>query len=50
MIGFIKKQRLNWLGHDERMVVGSIVQKIDRRKRMSKTPTGRHKIRWEERF
>jgi len=28
IIGFIKKQRLNWLGHVERMAEDNIVQKI----------------------
>jgi hypothetical protein len=28
MIRFIKKQRLNWLGHVERMVEDNIVQRI----------------------
>ena len=28
-IGFIKKQRLNWLGHVERMAEHNIVQKIN---------------------
>jgi len=30
IIGFIKKQRLNWLGHVERMAEDNIVQKIKR--------------------
>jgi hypothetical protein len=30
IIGFIKKQRLNWLGHVERMVEDNIVQRIYR--------------------
>jgi len=29
VIGFIKKQRLNWLGHVERMTDDNIVQKIN---------------------
>jgi hypothetical protein len=28
LIGFIKKQRLSWLGHVERMTEDNIVQKI----------------------
>jgi len=36
IIGFIKKQRLNWLGHVERMVEDNNVQKIERWKPMSK--------------
>jgi hypothetical protein len=46
-IGFIKKQRLNWLGHVERMAEDNIVQKIERWKPMSKRPIGRPKTRWE---
>jgi hypothetical protein len=30
IIGFIKKQRLNWLGHVERMSEDNIVQRIKR--------------------
>ena len=30
IIGFIKKQRLNWLGHVERVAEDNIVQKIKR--------------------
>ena len=40
VIGFIKKQRLSWLGHVERMSEGNIVQKIKRWKPMSKRPIG----------
>ena len=47
IIGFIKKQRLNWLGHVERMAENNNVQKIKRWKPMSKRPIGRPKIRWE---
>jgi len=46
--GFIKKQRLNWLGHVERMVEDNIVQKIKRWRPMSKRPIGRPKTRWED--
>jgi len=35
IIGFIKKQRLNWLGHVERMAEDNNVQKIKRWKSMS---------------
>jgi len=48
IIGFIKKQRLNWLGHVERMAGDNIVQKIKRWKPMSKRPIGRPKTRWED--
>jgi len=48
IIGFIKKQRLKWLGHVERMTEDNIVQKIKRWKPMSRRPTGRPKTRWED--
>jgi hypothetical protein len=48
IIGFIKKQRLNWLGHVERMTEDNNVKKIKRWKPMSKRPTGRPKLRWED--
>ena len=47
IIGFIKKQRLNWLGHVECMTEDN-VQKIKRGKPMSKRPIGRPKTRWED--
>ena len=47
IIEFIKKQRLNWLGHVERMAEDN-VQKIKRWKPMSKRPIGRPKTRWED--
>jgi hypothetical protein len=46
--GFIKKQRLNWLGHVERMAEDNIVQRIKRRKPISKRPIGRPNTRWED--
>ena len=48
IIGFIKKQRLNWLGHVERVAEDNIVQKIERWKLVSKRPIGRPKTRWED--
>ena len=48
IIGFIKKQRLNWLGHVERMTEDNNVKKIKRWKPMSKRPIGRPKLRWED--
>jgi hypothetical protein len=48
IIGFIKKQRLNWLGHVERIIEGNNVQKIKRWKPLSKRPIGRPKTRWED--
>ena len=47
IIGVIRKQKLNWLGHVERMAEDNIVQKIKRWKPMSKRPIGRPKTRWE---
>jgi hypothetical protein len=43
-----KKQRLNWLGHVERMSEDNTVQKISRWKPMAKRPNGRPKMRWED--
>jgi hypothetical protein len=48
MIGFIKNQTLNWLGHVERMAEDNNVQRIIIWKPMSKRPIGRPKIRWED--
>ena len=47
MIGFIKKQKLNWLDHVEGVAEDNNVQQIRRWKSMYKRPIGRHKIRWE---
>ena len=43
IIGFIKKQRLKWLGHVERIAEDKIVQKIKRWKPKSKRPIERPK-------
>ena len=48
IIGFIKKQRWNWLGHVERMAEDNNVKKIKRWKPMSERPIERPKIRWED--
>src|SRR5215510_14686733 len=48
IIGFIKKQSLNWLGHVEGMTEDNNVKKIKRWKPMSKRPIGRPKIRWDD--
>jgi hypothetical protein len=48
IIGFIKKQRLNWLGHVERVAEDNTVRRIKRWKPMSKRPIGRPKTRWED--
>jgi len=47
IIGFIKKQILNRLGRVERRAEDNNVEKIKRWKPMSKRPTGRPKLRWE---
>jgi hypothetical protein len=46
--GFIKKQRLNWLGHVEGMAEDNNMLKIKRGKPTSKRPIGRPKTRWED--
>ena len=48
IIGLIRKQRLNWLGHVERMTEDNNVKKIKRWKPIAKRPTGRPKLRWED--
>jgi len=48
VIGFIKKQRLNLLGHVERVAGGNIVPKIDRWKPRSKRPIGRTRTHWKD--
>jgi hypothetical protein len=48
IIWFINKQRLNWLGHVERMSKDNNVQKIKRWKPMSKRPIGKSKTCWED--
>jgi hypothetical protein len=48
IIGFIKKQRLNWLGHVERMAEDNNVWKIKSWKPMSKRPIGRPTTHWED--
>ena len=47
IIGFIKKQRLNWLDDVERMAEDNNVQKIKRWKPVSKRSIGRPKTRWK---
>jgi len=47
-LGLLKKQRLNWLGHVERMAEDNILQKIQRWNPMSKRAIGRPKTRWED--
>jgi len=45
IIGFIKKQGLNWLGHVERMSEDNNAQKIKKWKPMSERSIGRPKTR-----
>jgi hypothetical protein len=47
IIGFIKKQRLNCLGHVERMTEENLLQKINFWKLMFKRPIGRPKAHCE---
>jgi len=44
----ISIERLNLLGHVERMAEDNTVQRIKRWKPMSKRPIGRPKTRWED--
>jgi hypothetical protein len=48
IIGFIKMQRLSWLGHVKCMADDNNVKKLKRWKPMSKRPIGRPKTRWED--
>ena len=48
IIGLTKKQRVNWLGHVERMAEDNIVHRIKIWKPMSRRPIGRPKTRWED--
>jgi len=48
IVGFVKKQRLNWLGHVECMAEDNIVQKIKKWKPMSRRPIGRPKTSWAD--
>jgi hypothetical protein len=47
-INFARAQRLGWLGHIERMPETRMVKAIHCWKPISKRPTGRPKIRWED--
>ena len=48
IINFARTQRLGWYGHIERMQETRMVKAIHAWKTISKRPTGRPKIRWEE--
>jgi transcription termination factor 2 len=48
MLNFIRAQRLEWLGHIERMQDTRMVKAIHSWKRVSKRPIGRPKTRWED--
>jgi len=48
IINFARVQRLGWYGHIERMQETRLVEAIHAWKPISKRPTGRPKIRWED--
>jgi hypothetical protein len=48
IINFARAQRLGWYGHIERMQKTRKVKAIHSWKPISKRPTGRPKIRWED--
>jgi len=48
IINFARSQRLGWYGHVERMQEALMVKAIYSWKPISKRPTGRSKIRWED--
>jgi len=47
-MNFATAQRLGWYGHTERMQETRMVKAIYSGKPISKRPTGRPKIRWED--
>jgi len=48
IINFARAQMLRWYGHIERMQETRMVKAINSWKPISKTPTGRPKMRWED--
>ena len=48
VINFARAQRLGWYGHIERRQETRMVKAIKSWKPISKRPTGRPKIRWED--
>ena len=48
IINFARAQRLGWCGQIERMQETRLAKAIHSWKRISKRPTGRPKIRWED--
>jgi hypothetical protein len=48
IIRFVKAQRLNWLGHIERMPEERAVRKINNWKPIASRPIGRPKNRWDD--
>jgi len=48
IINFARAQKLGWYGHIERMQDTGMVKEIRAWKPISKSPTGRPKIRWED--
>jgi hypothetical protein len=48
IIRFVKAERLNWLGHIERMSKERVVKQINNRKPIASRPIGRPKNRWDD--
>jgi hypothetical protein len=48
IIRFVKAQRLNWLGHIERMSKERVVKQINNWKSIASRPIGRPKNRWDD--
>jgi hypothetical protein len=48
IINFARAQRLGWYGHIQRMQERRMVKAIHSWKPISKRPTGRPKVRWED--
>jgi len=48
IINFASAQRLGWYGHIERMQETRMAKAVHPWKPISKRPTGRRKIRWED--
>jgi hypothetical protein len=48
IIRFVKAQRLNWLGHIERMPEERVVKKINNWKPIASRPIGRPKNKWDD--
>jgi hypothetical protein len=48
IVGFIKAQRMKWLGHIKRMDHARLSRKLLDWKRMGTRPVGRPRQRWQE--